>query len=107
MVPSLKFVNVQDLLTVSCKTNDPDANVTLRYKTAPSKPTEDVLTRKYASGRVLKKGQDFIFSPIRMSDGGYYNCFAKNKDNTATLELGTLQVSPGNKNYLIWYLHLA
>ena len=57
---------------MSCKTNDPSANVSLylvhpaELRSAPSK-----------NGRLTRKGQTFTIRNVILRDGGMYQCVAE------------------------------
>ncbi|XP_065668911.1 vascular endothelial growth factor receptor 1 isoform X2 [Hydra vulgaris] len=86
--PPMKFVYAGYALNISCKTNDPDAEVTL-YRKNVSTPTP----AKYLNDRLTVVDQIFYISSVLVEDGGTFSCEANNGISKINLILGDLKVS--------------
>ena len=85
-------------LTISCETNDPDAQVTLYRKSSsrsPAVPASDIFKDRF---NVV--GQSFYISKLLPEDSGTFICKGKNNNSEIELLLGSLRVLLSMSKYM-------
>lgn len=84
-------------LLISCKTNDPNANVTLNWTKRKTNWT-NIETLPEFDGRIIKRGQIFRVKTLKTTDSGDFVCEAGNEQGKkAELFLGKVLVMEKKK----------